>query len=136
MVISLKLITVQDWYWYGICSLLNGYFKKMNRMISYALLPLLGIFASMAIWAECTHYEMRVDGLACPYCAYGIEKKLTAIDGVQNIDVDLDKGLVSVDVSDGVVLTEADMKQLFNDAGFTYRSMVSSQPDHDQNQSQ
>ena len=105
-------------------------------MISYALLPLLGIFASMAIWAECTHYEMRVDGLACPYCAYGIEKKLTAIDGVQNIDVDLDKGLVSVDVSDGVVLTEADMKQLFNDAGFTYRSMVSSQPDHDQNQSQ
>ena len=33
---------------------------------------------------------------------------------------------VSVDVSDGVVLTEAEMKQLFNDAGVTYRSMKTS----------
>ncbi len=34
-------------------------------------------------------YEIRADGLACPYCAYGIEKKFKAIKGVKNIDVDL-----------------------------------------------
>ena len=84
----------------------------------------LGLLLSMPLWAECTHYEMRVDGLACPYCAYGIEKKLTAIDGVQGFDVDLDAGIVGVDVSDGVELEETEMKQLFTDAGFTYRSMT------------
>lgn len=95
----------------------------MKRLISYSLWALLVMSVSMTAWAECTHYEMRVDGLACPYCAYGIEKKLSAIDGVQNLVVDLENGLVSVDVSAGVILSEADMKQLFTDAGFTYRSM-------------
>ncbi len=91
----------------------------------------LGLLMSVPLWAQCTHYEMRVDGLACPYCAYGIEKKLTAIDGVQGFDVDLDAGIVRVDVSGGVELKEAAMKQLFNDAGFTYRSMTISHPDRD-----
>jgi mercuric ion binding protein len=67
---------------------------------------------------------MRVDGLACPYCAYGIEKKLKEIEGVEKIDVDLDKGLVTVNVRENVELTEPQMTQLFKDAGFTYRSMT------------
>ena len=75
----------------------------MNRLIINLTLLLLSLSASMPAWAACTHYEMRVDGLACPYCAYGIEKKLAAIDGVHNLDVDLENGLVSVDVNDGVV---------------------------------
>jgi len=70
-----------------------------------------------------THYEMRVDGLACPFCAYGIEKKLKAIDGISDINVDLDKGLVNINLSEGKILTEPQMKELFNDSGFTYRSM-------------
>lgn len=57
---------------------------------------LLGLLLMQTAFAAGTHYEMRVDGLACPFCAYGIEKKLKAIDGVSDIKVDLDKGLVSV----------------------------------------
>ncbi|NOY66684.1 MAG: heavy-metal-associated domain-containing protein [Gammaproteobacteria bacterium] len=70
-----------------------------------------------------TQYEMRVDGLACPFCAYGIEKKLKAIEGTSNISVDLNKGLVKVEITEGKSLTEDRMKKLFNDSGFTYRSM-------------
>ncbi len=80
------------------------------------------IFMNTALAAG-TQYVMRVDGLACPYCAYGIEKKLKEIDGTSNITVDLDKGLVKVDVKEGITLTAERMKQLFQDAGFTYRSM-------------
>jgi len=79
---------------------------------------------SLAVQAAGTEYRMRVDGLACPYCAYGIEKKLKAIKGVGKIDVDLNAGLVIVDVAEGVALTEPQMKTLFKDAGFTYRSMT------------
>lgn len=92
----------------------------MKRYLLGSLLLLWSLTAA----AAGTQYTMRVDGLACPYCAYGIEKKLKQIDGVGHVDVDLTKGLVTVDVANGVELTDAQMRQLFTDAGFTYRSMV------------
>lgn len=91
-------------------------------MKRYLIVPLL-LFWSLTAFAAGTQYTLRVDGLACPYCAYGIEKKLKQIEGVEKIDVDLQKGLVVVDVREGVQLTEPQMQQLFKDAGFTYRSM-------------
>ncbi len=92
-------------------------------MKRYLIIPLLLLW-SLSVLAAGTQYIMRVDGLACPYCAYGIEKKLNKIDGVESLEVDLNKGLVTVNVREGVELTEPQMVQLFNDAGFTYRSMT------------
>ncbi len=71
--------------------------------------------------AETTRYLIRVDGLACPYCAYGIEKKLNAIKGVKFIDMNLDKGVVTVDTYD-TKLNDKQLTQLFTDSGFTYRN--------------
>ena len=82
------------------------------------------IFWTASAFADGTRYQLRVDGLACPYCAYGIEKNLKKIDGVEKIEVDLNNGLVTVNVAAGVTLTEAQMVKLFSDAGFTYRSML------------
>ncbi len=93
----------------------------MKKLIAIMILTLAWNTAALAGGTE---YTMRVDGLACPYCAYGIEKKLQKIDGVQKIDFDLNKGLVTVNVAEGVKLTEAQMTKLFKDAGFTYRNMT------------
>lgn len=87
------------------------------------LISVLGLFLMQGAFAAETRYEMRVDGLACPFCAYGIEKKLKAIEGTSGISVDLDKGLVIVNMADGKELTNEQMIKLFNDSGFTYRSM-------------
>ncbi len=94
--------------------------KKQILSVVFGILLLQNAFAAGS------HYEMRVDGLACPFCAYGIEKKLKAIEGTDKITVDLDKGLVTVNVAEGVELTDEQMKKLFNDSGFTYRSMKKS----------
>ncbi len=91
----------------------------MKRMI---VIILLALGWSVTALAAGTQYQMRVDGLACPYCAYGIEKKLNAIDGVEKIDIDLENGLVIVNVVEGVKLSDEQMTRLFDDAGFTYRS--------------
>ncbi len=77
-----------------------------------------------AAFAAGTLYELRVDGLACPYCAYGIEKKLKKTKGVEKIDIDLNKGVVRVKVAEGVRLTESQMAKLINDTGFTLRGMT------------
>lgn len=91
----------------------------MNRL-TVAILILVWPAVSLA---ENHRYVMRVDGLACPYCAYGVEKKLKQIEGVTAIDIDLDSGVVTVEVREDVHLRESDMQKLFNDAGFTFRSM-------------
>ncbi|MCH8250703.1 MAG: heavy-metal-associated domain-containing protein [Proteobacteria bacterium] len=87
-----------------------------------ALMIALAMSSASAL-ADGTQYQMRVDGLACPYCAYGIEKNLKKIDGVDKVDVDLNSGLVTVNVAEGVTLLEAQMSKLISDAGFTFRSM-------------
>jgi len=92
----------------------------MKKLI---LLTVVSLFWSATLFAAGTQYNLRVDGLACPFCAYGIEKKLIKTEGVESVSFDLEKGLVIVKVKEGVTLTEVQLKQLVDDAGFTLRSM-------------
>ncbi len=43
---------------------------------------------------------------------------------VESIDIDVNNGVVRVNVAEGVTLTEAQMAKLINDAGFTLRGMT------------
>ena len=74
--------------------------------------------------SQTTRYLIRADGLACAYCAYGVEKKLMQIHGVQSVDINLKQGLVIVDTARNVQLTEAQMRQLLADAGFSFKRMT------------
>lgn len=64
-----------------------------------------------------------VDGLACPFCAYGIEKKMKKLDGVENIYVNIDEGVVDLKLKKGATLAEEKIKKAVKDAGFTVRSL-------------
>jgi len=75
-------------------------------------------------FAAGTQYNMRVDGLACPFCAYGIEKKFTKTEGVDSVDIDLQKGLVIVKTREGKTFNEKKLKSIINDAGFTMKSVT------------
>ena len=70
-------------------------------------------------------YVMRVDGIACPYCAYGIEKILERRDEVEpdSVDVRLEEGLVILRMKDGMHLDDTTLAELLDDAGFTLRSV-------------
>ena len=68
-------------------------------------------------------YKLRVDGLACPFCAYGIEKKLGAVKGVQRTEVDIASGTVTVTMIEGATLDEAVAKKAVKEAGFSLRSI-------------
>lgn len=85
------------------------------------VLILVLVWSSQMAWAA-TEYRVGVDGLACPFCAYGIEKKLSSIDGVKDIKVDIKKGEVIVTMADGADLSEQLAREKVKDAGFTLRS--------------
>ena len=81
------------------------------------------LFTSVNYAAE-SFYEIRADGLACPYCAYGIEKKFMKIDGVKHVDINLEQGKVAVTGIEKLDLQDQQLKTLFNDSGFTFRKIV------------
>ena len=66
-------------------------------------------------------YAVQVDGLACPFCAYGIEKQLTRIDGVASVETDIKSGSVVITMKPGATLDEAEAKRAVEAAGFTLR---------------
>lgn len=71
-------------------------------------------------------YNLQVDGLGCPFCAYGIEKQLSAIKGVDSVVVDIMKGLVNVTMRQDTHLDKEQARQAVTDAGFTLRSFKQS----------
>ncbi len=93
----------------------------MKKLVAMMVLSV--IWTAAAIAAE-VQYEVGVDGLACPFCAYGIEKKLSSIDDVQDIAVDITRGLVIVTMAEGSELSEQLAREKVMDAGFSVRSFA------------
>lgn len=93
--------------------------KRLIWLIAFSVMG----WNTSALSAE-KHYEIRADGLACPYCAYGIERKFMKISGVKHVDIKLKEGLVLVTGDADLDLKDPQLKTLFNDAGFTYRKIV------------
>lgn len=84
------------------------------------LLALLVLMSAAALAAS-QAYRLHVDGLACPFCAYGIEKKLGAVKGVEKVETDIKSGTVIVIMKEGAVLEEKSAAKAVKDAGFTLR---------------
>ncbi|MFQ5764355.1 MAG: heavy-metal-associated domain-containing protein [Rhodospirillales bacterium] len=66
-------------------------------------------------------YRLSVDGLACPFCAYGLEKQLRDIRGIGDIRTDIVSGHVTLTLTGGVTLDEAAARRAVEAAGFTLR---------------
>jgi len=64
-----------------------------------------------------------VDGMACPFCAYGLEKKLKKLDAIRKMEVQLEKGRVLLAFQDGQSLTKEEIQQAVKEAGFTARKI-------------
>ena len=79
---------------------------KTRRWITGAgaVLFLVLLFPGTAPASELT---LRVDGLACPFCAYGVEKKLLAVPGVAGIDVLINEGRIVLKLAEAANLDVA-----------------------------
>ncbi len=67
---------------------------------------------------------IAVDGLACPFCAFGLEKKLKKIDGVEALNVQMEEGRVQMKLKEGATVTEEQINKAVADAGFTVREIT------------
>ncbi len=73
---------------------------------------------------EITYVKVEVKGLACPFCAYGLEKKLKELKGIETIKIDVEEGLAYLTTLTSQKPTKETLEKIVTDAGFTPSSVV------------
>jgi copper chaperone CopZ len=61
--------------------------------------------------------------MVCSFCAHGIKKTFTRKEGVESVDVDLDKKVVTITTKQGANLTDSEVKESIVDAGYEVLSI-------------
>jgi len=97
---------------------------KLKTIKMHRIMFLLLLWSGGALSAD-WHYQLEVDGLACPFCAYGIEKQLSKLEGVEQLEVDIKTGQLLIRMETGVSLNKADAEQAVKKAGFSMRTFLS-----------
>ncbi len=67
---------------------------------------------------------VRVDGASCPFCAFGLEKRVGQIEGVKDVRLEMKEGKVIVTLEEGASVSEEALRQAVDEAGFTPREIT------------
>lgn len=103
------------------------------RQIKQILIPLvLIVFGLMSPMAESiaqttatlTYVKIQVDGLSCPFCAYGLDKNLKKIDGASEVFISVVKGYTTFQVPVEKLPAKKELTKIVEDAGFTAREIT------------
>lgn len=70
--------------------------------------------------------QMKVLGLSCPFCAYGVEQKVTKLEGVENLEVVLESGIATITVEEGADISNETLRRTVDEAGFEVAAIVRS----------
>ena len=97
----------------------------MKKLIALTVsMLILSIGISPAVNAQVEEVGIRVDGLSCPFCAYGLEKKLKKINGVNDAIINIDKGVAKLKGKKDESIVVEGLKDAVTDAGFTPRQIT------------
>ncbi len=92
--------------------------KKTIAIMMMLMMPM----ASFA--ADANTVNMKVNGLVCDFCAQALDKVFSKRDEVAGIKVDLDGGLITVQMKDGQALDDAALTKLVVDSGYNVVSIT------------
>ena len=67
---------------------------------------------------DSTSYKLHVKGMGCPLCATNVRKAIERQPGVEAVNIDLGKGIVTVASRPNLEPTESDLRQAVANAGF------------------
>jgi len=88
--------------------------------ILIAILFSISLFAQSETSKERVYIKIEVKGMACPYCAYGMEKELKNISGVDKVTIELKEGFAYISTPNQQKPSKESLEKIINDAGFTF----------------
>lgn len=68
---------------------------------------------------ERVYIKIEIKGLACPYCAFGMEKELKKVAGVDNVEIELEEGLAYISTPISQKPLKEALTFIITNAGFT-----------------
>lgn len=103
--------------------------ERRNAFLAVSLTGLLLVSLTQGAAAQAPQalgmleVTVQVDGLSCPFCAYGLEKKLRKVENVARIEIRVDEGRTVVTPESGTSLDLDELEQAVRDGGFTPREV-------------
>ena len=67
--------------------------------------------------------RLKVDGMVCPFCAYGLEKRLEEIPSVDKVLIRVSDGLVQIRTKEAQELTDEVLKEAVKKSGFALKKI-------------
>mgnify|MGYP006450350167 FL=1 len=61
---------------------------------------------------------IKVEGLYCPFCSYGLEKQVKKIDGFKSVQINIKDGTAEIEFKPGMEISEKAILTAVEDAGF------------------
>lgn len=95
-----------------------------GRWIGLALVAAVLSSLAVAAWSgpgsgASRQAVVTVNGMSCPFCAYGVKKHLSVLPGVKNVQVELAKGEAIVNFASETEVSEEQIQKAVREAGFT-----------------
>tara|TARA_B100000497_G_C7681051_1_gene412058 strand:+ start:1104 stop:1754 length:651 start_codon:yes stop_codon:yes gene_type:complete len=95
----------------------------MKNIIKVLTITFLGSVFAQPVMAQKKKdkdlFEVQVDGLGCPFCAYGLEKKIKEFKGIKNIKIDMESGDFSFTSPSDKELSLEEVENKVDKAGYT-----------------
>lgn len=89
-------------------------------MKNYILLLVISSFLLVPLGSQAQLLEVKqtVFGMDCAPCAYGLEKRIQKMDGIQSVSVSLNDGLLKTSLKQNNALTLQAIRQAVEESGF------------------
>lgn len=97
--------------------------RKTNLMFSLLTAAALISGASINASAQVETATVKLDGLSCAFCAYGLEKRLKKVEGVEKVEIKVDQGTANLTLKKGKTLSIEAVEKAVKDGGFTPREI-------------
>ncbi len=96
---------------------------KLPLCVQIMFVAIIGFIVTPIIEAQIRNVTVTVDGMACPFCAYGVEKKLKRVDGVGSITINIKEGTAVLEAKEGKSINVSQVPKAIKDSGFTPRTI-------------
>jgi copper chaperone CopZ len=91
----------------------------LNKPMLVISVSILSLWSFQPAFAQISNVEMQVDGMTCPFCVYGIEKKLKAVGEVMGASANLKTGIVDIKLKKNAPLDIERLNKAIHESGFT-----------------
>lgn len=86
--------------------------RALNTIVALSFLAAPGV-------AQVERATVSVEGMSCPFCAFGVEKRLRRVEGVASVEVALKEGTATVAAAEDGSIDVAGIPGAVRKAGFT-----------------